>query len=150
MPDLLAGSIIRALDTPPTVSAESTTAILAFTDTSYAAGSPAVGVSFMACTTGRATIQWNGFLDNATSGTGQTYLSWRLGTGSTVGGGTEVLAADDTRCLLMTGVDQLRNGASYLVTGLTAGSTYNVQLRHKRITGTGDITWRHVIVAPAT
>lgn len=151
MPDLLAGTTVNALDTPPTVSDRSDTSILGFAASgTYAAGSPAVGTSFTAPTTGRVIVSWNAFLDNATATTGQTYASWRLGTGSTVGSGTQVVAADDSRSILMTSQAQVRNGASELVSGLTPGSVYNVQMQHRSANGTGDITWRHIIVQPAT
>lgn len=149
MADLLAGTTVNANDTPPTVSDRSDTAILAFANTSYAAGTPAVGVAFTAPTTGRVLVHLSAFLDNSTAG-GQSYCSFRLGTGSTVGAGTQILAADDSRSLLVTGVDQGRFGITELVSGLTPGSVYNVQVQHKRITANGDITWRHIIVAPAT
>lgn len=149
MPDLLAGSIIYALDTPPTVKARDDTSIGSITGTGFVAGSPVVGVAFVACTTGRALVKWKAQVDNTTT---DTLVGYRIGTGSTIGAGTQIVAPDDAMSISMTGSSQVQNSMEDLVEGLTPGSTYNVQLMH-RITsggGSGAVSRRSVIVAPAT
>ncbi|HEU4422071.1 MAG TPA: hypothetical protein VFR67_05965 [Pilimelia sp.] len=149
MPDLLTGSIVEATDTPATVGDREDVAILGFSDTSYVPGATVCGVAFTAPTTGRVLVTINAFLDNS-GATGQTYASFRIGTGSTVGSGTEQVAADDSRSILVTGTNQARAGITEMVTGLTPGDTYNAQMMHRRANSNGDITWRSIIVAPAT
>lgn len=148
MPDLLSGSVVRALDTPPTVVDRQGTAVTGITSTSYAAGSPVCGTAFTAPTTGRVLVTINAELDNSTAAT--TYCGFRIGEGASVGAGTEFQAPDDSLALFAVGTDNLRDGLSELVTGLTAGDTYNVQLMQRVSAGTGAVGRRAVTVAPAT
>lgn len=152
MPDLLAGTTITALDTPPTVSDTETAAYTA-TNTSYGTGSTGgsyvdCGTAFTACTTGRAKIDWGGQIDQ--SGADFAALSPVVRTGSTVGAGASILAADDARAVIMSNTDVMQMGKMYLLTGLTPGDSYNVRLEHRVGSGTGTFERRHVIVSPAT
>lgn len=148
MGDLLAGEIIKALDTPPTVG-DRDDSTLSVTSSTYGAGATVCGVAFTASTTGRAQVFWQAYLDNTAVG-GLTFASYRIGTGSVIGAGTEVIAAADPRSIFIIGVNQERRGASDLVTGLTPGATYNVQLMHRRDNNDGQIAWRQITVSPAT
>jgi len=110
------------------------------------------GAAFVAPTTGRVKIDFAAQLDHDTAASA-TLVSPHVRTGGTVGSGSDVVGytADDTRCIFNRGTDARRFGASLLVSGLTAGSTYNVRLEHKIAgAGTGTIRNRHVIVSPAT
>jgi len=145
--DLLAGSPVSEGDTPPTVK-DQQDATVTSTSTTFEAGSSVCGVAFIAPTTGRVLVKWKGQLDNTTSG---TLLSYRIGTGETVGGGTELVSPSDIRAITMVGVDQVAFGAEDLVEGLEPGDVYNVQLMHRTTSGgSATINRRWVIVAPAT
>lgn len=148
MADLLAGEIILAADTPPTVSDREDAAFNA-TGTAYAAGATVCGVAFTAPTTGRVMIHWSAYLDNTIT-TASTHMSVRVGTGSSVGAGTQFLAPSDSLCIMNVGSDQRQYGTSYLLTGLTAGAAYNVQTMHRVSAGTADLANRHVMVAPTS
>ncbi len=151
MPDLLAGSTVRAIDTPPTVADfqpdgftfDSTTFGIDADTGTYAD----CGVAFVAPTTGRVLIH---YAAGIASTTGVTMVSPVVRTGGTVGSGSTVVAAssDDQISHRSSPVD--RFGATTLVTGLTAGDTYNVRLEHFTSSGTGTLQRRSVIVQPAT
>ena len=156
MPDLLAGTLITALDTPPTVENQQSGS---FTFTNTAAwgigtvGGTYVdcGVAFTAPTTGRVTVDWRGELDNNTAGS-WTGLSFVVRTGNVVGSGTTFQAADITRAIIAYNPTHGAFGLSDLVTGLTGGDAYNVRLEHLVGGGgaTGTLLRRAVTVTPAT
>lgn len=157
MPDLLAGTTITAADTPPTVSSTQN-AQFNYNATTYgidADGGTYVdcGVAFVACTTGRAAIDFAGFLDNDTGGGVQTFVSPVIRAGSTVGAGASVVAAADANSITQTNSSAavgILVGRRLLVTGLTPGSTYNVRLEHRVSGGNGFVAYRSVVVSPAT
>lgn len=154
MPDLLAGTIVTGLDTPPPAS-DAQAAFLSpnVTSTAYAAGAPVCGAPFVAPTTGRVTIWWSAWLDNTTAGGGGgalTFVSIRVGTGGAVGGGTELLTPTDDESIANDGQAAIRASTFYLMTGLTPGLTYNVQLMHRVSGGSGAIARRRVLVLPST
>jgi hypothetical protein len=78
----------------------------------------------------------------------------RIGTGSTVGSGTEFYAADDKDMIVFnnTGTGTTANtygiGRVTEISGLTVGAVYNVQMRHKVTAGTGSWLYRVVKVVP--
>mgnify|MGYP003574955279 CR=1 FL=1 len=149
MPDLLSGSPVTPLDTPPTVD-DREDGSFTFTITSFgvtATGTYAdCGVAFLAPTTGRVTILWGGNLLNSTSAS--TLLAPVVRTGSTVGSGSVVLAASNPIASGMQGGSAIKGGRGHLLTGLTPGDTYNVRLEHRVTAGTGTISERNVIVRP--
>ena len=153
MPDLLAGTVVTALDTPPTViSVQDGT--FTFTATAYGVTSTSgtyvdCGAAFTACTTGRALIWFRGQLLNNTGGQ-STYCSFVVRDGSTVGSGASFLGSSDTRALEHAGTDTPQGGTFHLVTGLTPGNAYNIRLEHRVTGGTGTLLNRAVSVAPAS
>lgn len=153
MPDLLAGTVVTALDTPPTLTSEQT-GTFTFTATGYGITTTSgtyvdCGTAFTACTTGRALIWFRSQLLNNTGGQ-STFCSFVIRDGSTVGSGTVFLAAADARALEHAGTDTPQGGSHHLVTGLTPGNAYNVRLEHRVTGGTGTLLNRAVSVAPAT
>lgn len=153
MPDLLAGTTVNALDTPPTVS-DTEDGAFGFNSTTYGIDADSgsyvdCGVAFTAPTTGRVVIHTNARLNNDTAALGVS-VTPVVRDGSTVGSGTVIVAADDSNRITNTGTSPLRMGVTRLVTGLTPGDSYNVRLEHKVSGGNGDVRNRHVIVAPAT
>lgn len=140
---------VTALQQPTAVSVqdEQTAAISGISSTSYTtAGGPVCGTPFIAPQSGKVLVHIAAELDNTSS---VTLMSFRLGTGSTIGAGTVILGPSDDRSIANTGSDQSRYGVPYLVTGLTPNAEYNVRLEH-RITagGSGAVSRRVLIVQP--
>lgn len=109
------------------------------TSTTFEVGSPSVGHAFTAPPSGIIWVNVYGWIEITKSGTGSRilFLGFELREGSVVGSGTVTVAADEersvsTRCEGTTG-DTVGGGAGmrYLVTGLTAGASYNVRTMHK-------------------
>jgi hypothetical protein len=120
------------------------------TSTSYtgtmASGAAPPGIDFVAPPSGKVTIEYTtaGF----NSGANDNKTAVRVGTGATVGSGTQVYAASDSDMILYTGAATYRIGTFTEVTGLTPGSIYNVQMQHKVSAGTGSFLFRFVKVIP--
>jgi hypothetical protein len=153
MPDLTAGSKVKALDTPPTVS-DVENGTFTFDATTYGtdhdSGTYAdCGAAFVACSTGRAMVLWRAQPLNNTGGQ-STFCSYVIRTGAVVGSGSSVVAAADSRALEHAGTDTPQAGTFDLVSGLTPGDTYNVRLEHRVTGGVGTLLNRSVAVAPAT
>lgn len=152
MPDMLAGSTVRAIDTPPTV--EDTQAdSYTFTNTTFGIGTTGgtyndCGVAFVAPTTGRVKIDYAALLSN--TGTNGTRVAPVVREGGTVGSGTIAVASSDANAVTNAAQFGILAGRALLVEGLVAGSTYNVRLDHRVTAGTGTAQFRSVIVAPAT
>jgi hypothetical protein len=104
------------------------------------------GMSFVAPPSGKVKLHLSARMDN--SGASSCFISYRVGTAGVVGAGTEVVAPDDTRALEQFQVNQITVGASFPVTGLTAGDTYNVQMMHRASAGTITLENRHISVHP--
>ena len=108
-----------------------------------------VGIAFVAPTSGRVLINLRAvmLMDVGTVGK----ASFRVGTGATIGAGTVIQAAGDA-----TGISSFANtsspefGSQFLVSGLVAGDTYNVQMEHRRVSGAGNTIFgnRQVTVIP--
>src|SRR5688500_8826626 len=95
MSDLLSGSPVTPLDTPPSVDNRQDGSFT-FNATTYGVDNDSgtyadCGVAFLGPTTGRVTILWGSNLSNSTSAS--TLLAPVVRTGSTVGSGSTVLAA---------------------------------------------------------
>lgn len=152
MPDLLAGTTVKALDTPPTVSARGDSSFTA-TNTSFDVTTTGgtyeeVGVVIVAPTSGRVKIHTSARLLN--SSTGGTLVSPQIRTGDVIGGGTEVQSVGDGHGVSHYGNSFARLGATTLVDGLTPGESYNVRLLHRASANTATIALRELIVEPAT
>lgn len=153
MPDLLAGTIVNALDTPPTVT-NSQDGMFTFNLTTFGIDADTgsyvdCGIAFTACTTGRAEVEFNADLFNDTAAQ-FTVCSFVVRTGSTVGSGTVFQAASDSRAIVNTGTSPIQAGVTSLVSGLTPGDVYNVRLEHRVGANIGTLLRRSVIVRPAS
>lgn len=155
MPDLLAGSKVRAADTPPTVYAQDTTAINDISSTSYTSGSPEVGVTFIAPTTGRVKISIGGSLRNNAANSDRVALAPQVFVTNT--SGVEFLAPTVFRGIATDGIptagDYCTYGHTTLLEGLTPGQQYYARVMHIKFGSagtTGDIAMRDVLVEPAT
>ncbi|MFE7754328.1 hypothetical protein [Streptomyces sp. NPDC057429] len=151
MPDLLAGTTVLALDTPPTQSATGDSSFDAtstsYTTTATAGSYSEVAVVFVAPTTGRVKWTLSGRLIN--SATGGALITCEVREGATIGAGTIVESAGD-RGPSHYGATFARSGTSRLLTGLTPGSTYNARVLHRVTAGTGSFALRELIVEPCT
>lgn len=110
-----------------------------------------VGVAFTAPTSGAVDLDFRGQILNSVA-TNVTFISPVVRTGSTIGSGTTVLAANDGRAMCC-GITSANPGQSFVgafcsVTGLTPGSAYNVQLEHRVNAGTGRTLLGEVRVSP--
>lgn len=114
------------------------------TYTATLTGGTACGLAFVAPASGNVIIHnslyWFNFGANNTFGT------IRVRTGGSIGSGTDVLAASDVRGLITSAVQS--GTRSRLVTGLTPGSTYNVQQMFRVDGNTGQYSAKDLIVEP--
>lgn len=116
----------------PTHASQSGTQLLNSSNQSYAGGSPSCGLSFEAPPSGRVFITLTGTVESTQNGC-LTLLSFRVGTGSTLGGGSAIFGPSDEYAISAgRAVNQgasPRAGGSVrrLITGLNPGSIYNVR-----------------------
>ncbi|MET0426650.1 MAG: hypothetical protein ABW046_22475 [Actinoplanes sp.] len=105
------------------------------------------GTSFTAPPSGKVMVNFRCSLVNSGAGN-YSGMSPEIRAGTTVGSGTLFLAADDNRAISTSGTVFEEGGASILVTGLTAGSSYNAFACHRVSAGTGTYARREVVVLP--
>lgn len=118
-----------------------TTTSTAFTAT--LTGGTACGVAFTAPPSGKVFVM--NTMQVGPSG-GLALSTVRVRTGSSIGSGTDVVAASDDNTVLC-GSD-MRGTSTTLVTGLTAGSSYNVQQLFRVTAGTGTFQRKTLVVKP--
>jgi hypothetical protein len=148
MPDLPPGSVVRANDTPPVQWSSQTTAISTVTTTYTTTVSSgtyvAAGVAFTAPTTGRVKITCAARTEN-TAAAG-THIASDTKTGSTIGSGTTVEAADDSFAVQNYSGTRIQAEVSHILEGLTPGDMYNSVLLHRVTSNTGTFAFRKIIV----
>lgn len=145
-----AGDPVLAGDFPAGVSDTQSTSGLT-TSTSYTtilSGGTTCGVAFTAPTSGRVLV--NNFAHLFNAGANGTFCGWILRTGSSIGSGSTVTAADDARAIVNATASLEGFGSVHMVTGLTGGSSYNVQQAFKVSAGTGTFRNKHLTVYPTT
>lgn len=155
MTDIAAGTTVRALDFPPTVAATDNTSLANLSSTTYAAGTPEVGVTFVAPTTGRVVTTIGAGVRNNSATSDRVFVTVQVFRGSN-SSGTEVLAPSVTyygvaSAAGATTADYQYLSRSQLLDGLTPGTTYYARVMHT-VTGgsTCDLNTRTVLVQPAT
>lgn len=154
MGDLVSGTVVDALDFPPAVEYNDATQIDNPTNTTYSAGSPVVGGTFVAPTTGRVRLIVGGGLGNS-SGADRIFLAPQvfLGVDAT---GTEILAPT----VVTRGYSAENGSAGFhygsrlsILEGLVPGATYYARIMHVVSADpgaqTGDIAYRQLTIAPA-
>lgn len=152
MPDLLAGSTVRALDTPPAAS-DSQTDGFSFTHTTYGVGSTSgtyvdCGTAFMAPTTGRVLLILSGEIFNSALST--TRMAPVVREGPVIGSGPEIVPAVDVNSIANQGDNSfILAGQVTLIENLSPGEVYNVRLEHRVSGGTGTLRNRRVVVIPS-
>jgi hypothetical protein len=136
------------------VSNGSTSDELSFANTSFAAGATSVGVAFTGPPSGEVLIHFTFQIQVNINGQA-AFGSIQVKTGATVGSGTLVGSAANSDRAITVGkavnasapaIVQCSRAVRY--TGLTPGSSYNVQLLHCVDGGSGSVTYREVIVQP--
>lgn len=148
----LAGQRIKALDFTAAVAAESTV-VQSNISTTLGVGTPEVGVVFTAPTSGKVNVTVSMSCADDTGANNVGILDWKLFLG-TNGSGTLVLNTGALTRRLVLQVGDVTNQSqetsrTILVQGLTAGSSYYVQLLHAAWAGTTlDIYARTVSVVP--
>jgi hypothetical protein len=138
-----------------TAGATDSTNLSSITGTSFAAGSPACGTSFVAPPSGGVFITVSGHLKQVNNAN-NIILGWEVRTGASVGAGTITVAGSSVRALVAGNavnasapVELTASRRCRLQAGtLTAGSTYNVQTLHLVSGGAGAIDYREIIVEP--
>lgn len=154
--DLLNTNLVAPDDVSDSESADET----AFTNTSFDSGSTVCGTTFVAPESGNVLVLWSARFQCNSNST-RAAVSVSVATGSTLGSGTVVSAASDDSSIETsqsptagtsgTTAPETRIQASMFrrVTGLTAGSTYNVVVQKKVLsTGNGTVFQRDVVVIP--
>lgn len=131
----------------PITQSSSVAAGVTTASTSYVALAGDPGIAFTAPSSGRVLVTIGAAL---TGDAADTYamMGFQVRTGSSVGTGTIVTAANDNDTLAHVGISDIAASRTTLVSGLTAGSSYNVQVLYKRFGGTGNTFFarRNVIV----
>jgi hypothetical protein len=144
------GSIIRAVDTPPTV-ADSQSATVTTTSTAYTTSGTDCAVVFTAPTSGRVMIQTAARMLNsgATSG---SLIAPETRLGGVVGSGTVVETPIDAIGASNYGNTFARSSTDHLLSGLTPGSTYNTRLLMRTSVGTDTASFalRELIIKPVS
>lgn len=151
---MASGDFVYAADFGTPASDSEGTDETAFTDLSYVPGGNPCGMSFTAPTSGRVLILWGCRFQCNTNAVG-VIVSVSVRTGSTLGAGTIISASSDDSAIEgprpATGGTQSRLQCSRhrVVSGLTAGTIYNVQVEHKVVlAGNGTVFYRDVDVLP--
>lgn len=155
MPDLLAGSKVNALDTPPTVFVQDTTANTNISDTTYVTGTPEVGVTFTAPTTGRVKLSVGASMENNAANADRVAVTVQVF--ETDSSGLEVLAPTVFRGVCTDGIAAVSSFCTYghttMLDGLTPGQQYYarcMQIKFGAAASTVDIAMRDLLVEPAT
>lgn len=106
------------------------------------------GVSFVAPPSGNAIV--HGLASGWNSLAVHSFMSFEVRVGGTIGSGAVHLASDENTAseFLLTATDPARHKVMGLVTGMTAGSTYNACLTYRVPSGTGSYARRHILVQP--
>lgn len=109
-------------------------------------GAFALGAVFFAPVSGRVLVNWR--TSTAAAVGALAWTSFRLGLGIVIGAGTLVSAPSDNVAILSGNTSSFDMGTATLLTGLTAGVAYNVQMQHRTTAGTSFWGRREIIVTP--
>lgn len=149
---LSSGTPVRAVDFPPAKFAFQQVTIANVSSTTYIAGTPEVAVRVLAPTSGKVAVIVGGGLDNNAANADRIFLSFRVYEGDPALG--VLIRTEDVKYGLSnqaTQTDQFQySGHGTIMSGLTPGTYYYFQLRHRVSIGSGtaDIAYRHLLVFP--
>lgn len=116
--------------------------------TGYTAQSPTIGTAVVAPPSGQIRIDYTAVLRAGTSATNICLVTPQVRLGATVGSGTVFYAATDNDAVQQTGTVDIRSAGFIIVSGLTAGKSYNVELLARVNAATGNVNRRKLIVTP--
>lgn len=138
---------IRPLPTSQTQDAAGTFTSITYVETLAGGGLPC-SFTFVAPQSGMVMVHNSAFVEN--NSTVRSYVSWIIRNGAVIGSGTTFLDGSDEKALSNIGADDISATRTTLVTGLTAGNTYNIRQQFKlSSTGpTGNVLYRELTVVP--
>lgn len=146
--------LVRIESRPQPVQVNDLTMITGFTSTTPTAGSPVVGLTFVAPASGMVYVTVTGSLASNVNGN-VAQLGYELRAGNVIGSGTSLLAASFNRSAQTS--EAVNSGAAarlcasnrFLAAGLTPGSTYNARTMHWVAPGgSGTVYYRALLVEP--
>lgn len=149
---LSAGTVVKALDFPPAVQSFQDTTIGNLTNTTYATGTPECSVWIMAPSSGRVAVAVSGGTRNNGANADRVYIAYRVLEGDPANG--NLIQSDEVKRGLSNPATQSDNyqyhGHVTMVGGLTPGTHYYFQLRHRTTLGsaTADISYQALLVWP--
>lgn len=152
MTDLAAGRRVKALDFPRTVDAYAQTTIANITDTSYTVGTPEIAVRFMAPSSGRVAVNISAGVRNNSANADRLFIAFRILEGDP--DNSDLIQTDDVRLGISNWATQTDayqyGGHMTMVGGLTPGTHYYAQIRHRTTLGSGsaDTSFRAISVIP--
>jgi hypothetical protein len=120
-------------------SQQQATGLVNTSSTTYVALSGDPGLAFTAPVSGQIWVNISSALSAATDDGVTARASWQIRTGTTIGSGTIVAAASDNDSIAQTGIRSGEYGRERIATGLTGGTTYNVQMLYK---GDGSVNFQ--------
>lgn len=148
MTGLAAGTRYTALDWPPTVKAISAGTLGSISSTTYTNGSPEIGTTFVAPSSGRVRII-TGLVGNGPTSQ-RLFLSPQVFLGTSASG-TEVMSPSVDHAVGT--ITEQTASTSYerctFLDGLTPGATYYARTMHRVTSGTGaTASFRGIIIVP--
>lgn len=125
------------------------------TSATFVAGSPAFGVAFTAPPSGMVILTLSAYFGQTTNQK-EAIVSEAVRTGSTIGSGSLVGSGANGNRALVCGMAvnasapaRLEASRTRLVTGLTAGSSYNARVEFATTAGGGcEVFWRELLIVP--
>lgn len=127
---------LQRLDSVPAAVTASDSGAVSTTSSTFVALAGDPGVAFTAPPSGRVLVTIGSAFDGNAADT-WSMMGFQIRTGSVVGSGTIVYAANDNDTCGIMGTNDAANGRSTLVTSLIAGTSYNAQALYKRFSGSG-------------
>lgn len=154
MTDILVGAKVKAADFPASAWAQDTTEILNISSTTFIAGTPEVGTTFVAPTSGKV-LMFVGGSARGQTGDDRILMAANVFLGSN-SSGTQVLSSSVgfTGCgFSLASTSYYYQNRSFHLTGLTPGSTYYARVTYSVVnTGTAnnvcDIACREIGAIP--
>ena len=120
---------------------------LAFTNTTFGAGTANCFVAFNGPQSGQAWVGVHANFESNTAGA-IVYIGFEVRNSASAGGGSQIVVPDSDKSIANGNTTRLLCGDEWLVTGLTPGQAYNARVMHLITSSNGDIFNRRVTVKP--
>lgn len=151
--DLSAGTRVKAVDFPRAQQVTDQTTLANISDTSYVTGTPEVAVRVMAPSSGRVMVAVSaGIRNNTSANQDRLFVSFRAFEGDPAD--NNLFQTEEVKLGVSNtgaGADDFSYGGhGSMVQGLTPGTYYYFQVRHRTTLGSGtaDISNRSILVIP--